>query len=270
MALTQIGQIRYRLMQTKNAEHFRGLRAGEASGVSIAGRQAAEAPQTAMNMEIYCDNAFPDLFTSNNPKANYLMIGSLWLPVDLREEVKDRIKAVRKRHNTWGEIKWNKISRSRLGFYVDLIDLFMSYDENELHFRGIAVDREQMKHDPDHVKTELGIYRFYHEMLHRWTNGQNTYRVFCETDNKCIHRFKRVLLGANIKADIQALPSKEVVLIQLTDLLLGAASSRANRTLNGGTAKEDVVKALEQRLGSILGPTTAVNHKFNLVTSNFR
>ena len=88
-------------MQTKNAEHFRGLRAGEADGVSTAGRQSVGAPETAMNMEIYCDNAFPDLFTSNNPKANYLMIGSLWLPVDLREEVKDLIKAVRKRHNTF-------------------------------------------------------------------------------------------------------------------------------------------------------------------------
>ena len=221
-----------------------------------------------MNMEIYCDNAFPDLFTSNNPKADYLMIGSLWLPADLREEMKDRIKAVRRCHNTWGEIKWNKISRSRLGFYFDLIDLFVSYDEDELHFRGIAVNRKQMKYDPNHVKTELGIYKFYHEMLHRWTNSQNTYRVFCETDNKCIHRFKRVLLGARIKAEIQALPSKEVALIQLTDLLLGAASSRANGTLNCGTAKEDVVRALEQRLCVVLGPATVGNNKFHLVASN--
>ena len=255
-------------MQTKDAEHFRGLRASGADGAGIAHRLAAGAPETAMHMEIYCDNAFPDLFTSSNPKADYLMIGSLWLPADLREEVKDRIKAVRRRHNTWGEIKWNKISRSRLGFYFDLIDLFVSYDEDELHFRGIAVNREQMKYDPNRVKTELGIYKFYHEMLHRWANSQNNYRVFCETDNKCIHRFKRVLLGARIKAEIQALPSKEVALIQLTDLLLGAASSRANRTLNCGTAKEDVVKALEQRLCVVLGPTTVGNNKFNLVASN--
>ena len=238
--------------------------------MGIADRQASGASETAMNMEIYCDNAFPDLFTSNNPRADYLMIGSLWLPADLREEVKDCIKAVRRRHDTWGEIKWNKISRSRIGFYFDLIDLFMSYDEDELHFRGIAVNREQMKHDPNHVRTELGIYRFYHEMIHHWTNSQNTYRVFCETDNRCIHRFKRVLLGARITTDIQALPSKEVALIQLTDLLLGAASSRANGTLNGGTAKEDVVKALEQRLGIVLGPTTVGNNKFNLVISNFQ
>ena len=237
--------------------------------MGIADRQASGASETAMNMEIYCDNAFPDLFTSNNPRADYLMIGSLWLPADLREEVKDRIKAVRRRHDTWGEIKWNKISRSRIGFYFDPIDLFMSYDEDELHFRGIAVNREQMKHDPNHVRAELGIYRFYHEMIHHWTNSQNTYRVFCETDNRCIHRFKRVLLGARITTDIQALPSKEVALIQLTDLLLGAASSRANRTLNGGTAKEGVVKALEQRLGIVLGPTTVGNNKFNLVISNF-
>ena len=105
-------------------------------------------------------------------------------------------------------------------------------------------------------------------MLRRWTNNHNVYRVFCETDNKCIHRFKRILLGAKIKTDVQALPSKEVVLIQLTDLLLGAASSRANKTLNCGAAKEDVVKALEERLGIVLGPTIVGNNKFNLVTSN--
>ena len=84
----------------------------------------------------------------------------MWLPVGLREELKGWIKAIRKRHNTWGEIKWGKISRLRLGFYIDLIDLFMSYDEEELRFRGIAVDREQMKQDPNHGRTELGIYMF--------------------------------------------------------------------------------------------------------------
>lgn len=262
-----MGKSGHRLMQTKNAEQLQGLRSNKAKGTGNADSSLAGIPETSMNVDVYCDNTFPDLFTSSNPQAKYLLIGSLWLPVGLREELKDQIKAIRERHNTWGEIKWSKISRLRLGFYIDLIDLFMSYDEEELRFRGIAVDREQMKHDPNHGRTELGIYMFYYEMLQRWTNGRDFYRVFCPTD-KCIHRFKRVLLEAKINTNIQALPSKEVALIQLTDLLIGAASSRANSTLNDGTAKEDVAKALEQRLGKVLGPTIRVNTKFNLVASD--
>lgn len=221
-----------------------------------------------MTIAVYCDNAFPDLFTSGKPKAKYLMIGSLWLPADLRNEVKGKIKVLRERHETWGEIKWGKASRSRLEFYIDLIDLFMNYSKDEIQFRCIAVDRERMNRDSDYGGAELGIYRFYQEVLNLWTNSRNNYRVYCETDNKCFQRFKRVLLKANVKADVQALPSKEVVLIQFTDLLLGAASSRTNETLGEGTAKEDIVKALEQRLGKRLGPTVGDESKFNLVISN--
>ena len=62
-----------------------------------------------MEFEVYCDEANPDLFTSAKPKAQYLMIGSLWLPADLRDEIKTKIKALREKHSAWGEIKWTKV-----------------------------------------------------------------------------------------------------------------------------------------------------------------
>jgi hypothetical protein len=40
-----------------------------------------------MEFEVYCDEAHPDLFTSANPKAQFLMIGSLWLPAELRDDI---------------------------------------------------------------------------------------------------------------------------------------------------------------------------------------
>lgn len=43
-----------------------------------------------MKFEIYCDEAFPDLFTSRSPRARYLMIGSLWLPSEKRAEQRPR------------------------------------------------------------------------------------------------------------------------------------------------------------------------------------
>ena len=91
-----------------------------------------------MEFEVYCDEAHPDLFTSQNPKAQYLMIGSLWLPASLREEVKSKVKALRHEHNAWGEIKWTKVSPSQLPFYLELIEMFISardFDESVIEIR---------------------------------------------------------------------------------------------------------------------------------------
>ena len=227
-----------------------------------------------MRFEVYCDEAFPDLFTSGHPKAQYLMIGSLWLPADLRDDVKAKIKTLRERHNAWGEIKWSKVSPSKLGFYLDLVELFFGYGDN-LRFRCIAVDREQVNlafHEGDH---ELGFYKFYYQVLHHWILDFNSYSIFCDTksnrERDRLHELGRVLDNANLSSSIesvQALPSKQVVLIQMADLLLGAASSRMNDTLREGSAKEHLVLALEERLGHKLRPTMRGARKFNIFKIN--
>ena len=38
-----------------------------------------------MKIEVYCDEAYPDLFSWQNPEARYPLIGSLWLESDDRE-----------------------------------------------------------------------------------------------------------------------------------------------------------------------------------------
>jgi hypothetical protein len=182
------------------------------------------------------------------------MIGSLWLPVELRDEIKSRVGALRQRHQAWGEIKWSKVSPNRRDFYVELIDLFVSYGDN-LRFRCIAVDRTQLNlalHDND---GELGFYKFYYQLLKS------------NRDPKCLPVLGRCLSRANLTSSIvstQSLPSHEVVLIQLCDLLLGAASSRINDTLRDGTAKSAVVQRLEVALGRTLAPTHKTEEKFNI------
>ena len=52
-----------------------------------------------MKFEVYCDEANPDVLTSASPRARYLMIGSLWLPVELRDEIKSKVGALRQRHH---------------------------------------------------------------------------------------------------------------------------------------------------------------------------
>jgi len=224
-----------------------------------------------MRFEVYCDESQPDLFFSKHPRLRFLLIGSLWLPEDLRHELKEKVKAIRQKHNTWGEIKWSKVSPDRLSFFLDLIDLFASYDL-DVRFRCIAVDHAQVNMALHEYDSELGFYKFYYQLVHHWILDFNEYQIFCDIktnrDSKRLHTLQQCLSYASLSScisSIQSLPSRQVALIQMCDLLLGAAGSRLNNTLSPGSAKETVVKRLESCLGiSKLGPTDLSEKKFNI------
>jgi len=223
-----------------------------------------------MKFEVYCDEANPDILNSSAPRVKYLMIGSLWLPVKMREEVKQQIKVLRSRHKVWGEIKWSKVAPNRQDFYIELIDLFLSYGK-DLRFRCIAVNNEELNLELHNNDEELGFYKFYYQLLHHWILDFNTYSIFCDTktnrDLKRLQVLARCLSRSNLSsriANIQSLPSQELVLMQLCDLLLGAASSRINNTLHESTAKSSVVHRIESALDRSLMATPKNEEKFNI------
>lgn len=168
-----------------------------------------------------------------------------------------------------GEIKWSKVSPNRKDFYVELI--YSSATATTFVFAALpltAPNAQPALHDND---GELGFYKFYYQLLHHWVLDFNAYRVFCDIksnrDPKRLPVLTRCLSRANLTSNIdsiQSLPSHQVVLIQLCDLLLGAASSRINGTLRDGTAKSAVVARLESALGCSLPPTHKREEKFNI------
>lgn len=224
-----------------------------------------------MKFEVYCDETLPDLFTSANPNGRFLMIGSLWLPSDMRNTAKERIAELRKKHAAHGEIKWRKISPSKQDFYIELIDLFMSFGL-DMRFRCVAVDRTEVSMGRLNGDAELGFYKFYYQAIHHWILDNNEYSIFCDLklnrDRSRLSTLKTVLGHANRTSqieDVQSLPSPEVVLLQLCDVLLGAASARMNDRDNLGAAKALIVQHLERRLDRHrLGPTAAAERKFNI------
>ena len=224
-----------------------------------------------MRFEVYCDETLPDLFTSTTPNGRYLMIGSLWLRADVRLEAKARIAELRAKHNVYGELKWRKISPARQDFYAELIDLFMSFGL-DMRFRCVAVDRTEVNMGRLNGDAELGFYKFYYQALHHWILDNNEYDIFCDLkrnrDRSRLSTLKTVLGHANRTSridSVQSLPSPEVVLLQLCDVLLGAASARINERENIGEGKSVVVEHLERRLDrDRLAPTPAAERKFNI------
>ncbi|KAF0117520.1 MAG: hypothetical protein FD149_1095 [Rhodospirillaceae bacterium] len=172
------------------------------------------------------------------------MIGSLWLPAEMRDQAKARIADLRQRHSVHGEIKWRKISPAKQDFFIELIDLFMGFGL-DMRFRCIAVDRADVNMGLHNGDAELGFYKFYYQVLHHWILDNNEYSIFCDLkrnrDQTRLPTLHRVLGHANRTSEItsvQSLPSPEVVLLQLCDVLLGAASSRMNERSGMGAAKK--------------------------------
>jgi len=112
-------------------------------------------------------------------------------------------------------------------------------------------------------------------MLHHWIHPFNQYRIFCDFKSNRIrnrlHTLKTCLTHANLSAAIETLQSvrsRESVLVQLSDILVGIASSRLNDRLTMGGAKEGVVTHLEKLLGYRIKSTALCEKKFNVFKIN--
>lgn len=230
-----------------------------------------------MNIDVYCDEAYPDLFSSTKPQAKYLLIGSLWLPNEKRALFKKEIHTLRHQYKIGGEIKWTKVSPSKIEFYKELISWFFDKGR-ELRFRCIVIDRDKV----DLVRfqesdQELGFYKFYYQMLLHWIHPFNTYSIYSDLKSTRLRdRLKTLracLKNANLTAEIpitQSVRSKESVLIQLSDLLVGLTAAKMNRCLKEDSAKQELVHHVEKNIGGTISSTPLNEKKFNVFKINLK
>jgi len=228
-----------------------------------------------MKIDVYCDEAYPDLFSSTKPQAKFMILGSLWLQTDSRKGYKQAIHDLRDRYLIGGEFKWRKVTPSKIDFYKSLISWFYDQKDN-LRFRCIAIDYSQVDlmkfHDNDQ---ELGFYKFYYQMIHHWIHDFNEYAMFCDFKSNRrrdrLNVLQQCLAHSNLSATIkivQAVRSKESVLIQLTDLLIGIVSARLNQGTNTSPAKLELLRHLETLLGRKISSTPLNEKKFNVFKIN--
>lgn len=224
-----------------------------------------------MEIEIYCDESNQQLLVKEDADGRpYFSIGGIWLPSEKRTEFKQGIKAIREKENCFGEIKWNKVSPSRLNFYLQLVDYFFQQDL-DLRFRCILIDTTKLDLSTYHqADQELGYYKFCYQLIKNWIDDFNSYSIFvdCKTNRnydrlRILHSY---LSKSNLLADIksiQSLSSNEVVFIQLADLLLGAVTAKLNNA-TVSEAKLMVIKQIEDNLKNPIMPTARGVRKFNI------
>lgn len=231
-----------------------------------------------MNMEtkyIFCDESRQDLLASKKSITEtneYICIGGIMIPAHKLDQVKADILELRKKYNVYGELKWGTVTRGKLDFYLDIIKYF--FNDDDMDFRTIVIDAAKINNDKfNNSDQELGYYKFYYELLNHWIKRDTFYRIYTDQKTNCdASRLRELRRIVNISChrtepvlSIQAINSKESVILQIENILMGAVGYKYNWGLSGiSEPKNRVVQEIEKELGHKIASTGKNVRKFNV------
>jgi len=220
---------------------------------------------------IYCDESCH----LEHDNCAVMVLGAVWCPVDRRAEISERLREIKIRHHFAPdfEIKWNKVSPAGTKFYQDIIEYF--FKEPNLHFRGLLVpDKSQLRHENfNHTHDEF-YYKMYFDLLKVILEPDAGYNIYLDMKDTHgtpkIKKLEEVLsnnqydFSRKIILKIQEVQSRQVPLIQMTDLFAGAVGY-ANRDLSKNAGKVALINRIKALSGYSLKNSTLLREsKFNL------
>ena len=221
-------------------------------------------------INIYCDESC-HLEHDHQP---VMLFGAVWCPQEETRQHIEALRALKERHQTRGELKWTKVSRSRESFFLDAVDFFFS--SAHLNFRCVVVEN---KAKLDHGYYNQGshdsfYYKMYFYLLRHIISEKNQYDIYLDIkDTRSqikIDHLKEVLSNNLLDFDrkvirrMQHVRSKETELLQIADFLMGAIAYK-HRSLTTNETKLKLINRICQLSGrSLLTSTQPWEEKFNL------
>lgn len=224
---------------------------------------------------VYCDESCH----LENDGINVMTLGALWCPVVKRAEISKRLREIKVKHGLSAdfEIKWTKVSKGRLDFYLDVIDYF--FDDDDCHFRGLVVpDKTVLNHHNFGQTHDDWYYKMYFVMLTSIFDPESKYRVYIDIKDTLGHEKITKLhdvvcnshydFSQHMIEKMQRIHSHEAEQLQVADLLIGALAY-LHRGLTTNQAKLDLISRIKERSGYQLTRNTLIREsKFNLLIWN--
>lgn len=234
------------------------------------------------HINIYCDESCH----LENDQQSVMVLGAIYCPASKKDEIFFRLDELKRKYNlipkfkkqpkenrTYYEIKWNKVSKSMLEFYKDVINYF--FTDDDLCFRVIVVpDKSKLQYEEYGHTHDTFYYKMYFGMLKVILQPEFAHNIYVDVKDtrsrEKIHKLERVLrndkydFNKKIIKKVQQVRSHEVELIQLADLLIGALAY-ANRGLKSSAAKNELIELIRLRSRySLLKSTLIKEKKFNI------
>lgn len=231
---------------------------------------------------IYCDESCH----LENDGQKTMALGAVHCPISKKYEIFQRLIELKKKYNlipkyqkresenrTYYELKWNKVSISKLNYFRDVIDFF--FDDDDLHYRVLVVpDKTKLDYEKYNHTHDTFYYKMYFSMLKTILNPEKGHEIYIDIkdtrSNEKVQKLEQILrndkydYSKEIIRKVQQVRSHEVELIQLADLLTGAISY-INRGLNDSKAKSILIDHIKHRSKYSLTKSTLLREeKFNI------
>lgn len=224
------------------------------------------------NINAYCDESCHLLNDGND----IMVLGCIFCEEKHIKQVHIDIKKIKEKHgvNNNFEIKWIKVGKGKIDFYINLIDYF--FDNPYLKFRGVvASGKSGLNHEIFRQTHDEWYYKMYYFLLREVIDVQNYYKIYIDIkDTKGagkIQKLKDVLnhslysFADEVVQNIQIIRSHEVSTLQLADLLIGALSYLNRNIEPASEAKMAVIQKIQEITGFNLKTSTNKSEsKFNL------
>jgi len=225
---------------------------------------------------IYCDESCH----LENDGKKVMVIGAVWCKKELAEGSARRLREIKKKHKLSGdfEVKWTKVSASKVDFYQDYLDYF--FDDDDLHFRGVVIQKTGLRHGDFGQSHDTWYYKMFFTLIEPILAPKNHYYIYLDIKDtrsqgkvKKLHEVlanKMYDFDRSIVKGIQQVRSHHVEQVQLADLLIGALGY-ANRGMGTNQGKCALIERIKQRSKySLLRKTLLCEQKFNIFHWNPR
>lgn len=209
---------------------------------------------------IYCDES---CHLENDHKP-FMFLGSVSSAYNQVRWHTEQINELKKKHNFYAEIKWSKVSHSKLHFYSELLDHFFATD---LKFRAVGIKKGEIKNANFDQTHDDFYYKMYYQLLNHKIDSRYAYNVYLDikdTLSACkVRRLREILnIKYGVFRNVQNIRSHESILMQLADFLTGTISYHNNNTEKQNSAKTQLIERIKKSGDSL--DCTNYSEKLNL------
>lgn len=223
-------------------------------------------------INVYCDESCH----LENDGHSVMVLGAIWCKREIVQSINKEVRQLKESHNLNKhlEIKWTKVSPAGAAFYLTLVRYF--FEKQALHFRGlVALHKEDLDHSSFSQTHDIWYHKMYFDLLKLIIEPKYRYNIYIDIkDTKSAEKIRKLheVLSNNIYdfsreiiSKIQTVHSREVEILQLTDLFTGSLSY-LHRGLEGNQAKLALIDEIKRRSHYSLKLTTLAREpKFNLL-----
>jgi len=233
-----------------------------------------------MEFNIYCDESCH----LENDQQSVMILSAIRCLKSERKQIYSDIRNIKITHgiSPTTEVKWTKVSKTKINLYKELIEYFFASDN--ISFRAVIIDKNQLDIKKYNKNFDEFYYKVYFQLLTRIIVASMKNYIYLDIkDTRSSTKVKKLqevlsndLFDFNMEhiMNVQSINSRESELLQIADVMMGAIGYlNRNEHLkeNFSETKKELLNFLIEKSGYSLKKSTILGEdKFNLFFMQLR